>query len=99
VQGDDALFPFSEEADEMFDLVRKDVGCEDFDRRGKILSSAMLLLELTKMIRSSFLPSAHTLPLPANHVFLTASHTSTAYSVSVWEKVSGEYSYRKVVPC
>ena len=51
------------------------------------------------MIRSSFLPSAQTLFFPASQAFFTASHTSAAYSVSVWEKVSGEYSYRKLVPC
>lgn len=51
------------------------------------------------MIRSSFLPSAQTLPFPASQLLLTASHTSTAYGVSVCENVSGEYSYLKLVPC
>ena len=51
------------------------------------------------MIRSSFLPSAQVLPFPDSQVFLTASQTSAAYSVSVCENVSGEYSYRKFEPC
>ena len=51
------------------------------------------------MILSSFLPSANTLLVPANQVFFTASQTSTAKAGSVWEKVSGEYSNRKLVPC
>ncbi len=51
------------------------------------------------MILSSCLPSAQTLFAPASQVFFTASQISAAYSVSVCENVSGEYSYRKLVPC
>ena len=51
------------------------------------------------MILSSFLPSPNTLFVPANQVFFTASQISTANAGSVWEKVSGEYSNRKLVPC
>lgn len=58
-----------------------------------------MMFRLTKMILSSFLPSPNTLFVPANQVFFTASQTSTANAGSVWEKVSGEYSNRKLVPC
>lgn len=62
-------------------------------------STPDIMFRLTKMILSSFLPSPNTLFVPANQVFFTASQTSTANAGSVWEKVSGEYSNRKLVPC
>lgn len=57
------------------------------------------LVPPTKIILCSSRPSAHTLFFPASHCFFTSSHTSTAYSVSVCENVSGEYSKRNDVPC
>lgn len=54
----------------------------------------------TKVIRRSLAPAPpQTSPSPANQADRTALQTSIAKSGSVCVKSSGEYSYRKLVPC
>lgn len=105
VQANNALFPLRDAVAKQLDLVGEAVGLSHLYCCRQILAvSGLHIFEHTRiaptnMILSSSRPSAQTLAPPSSHVFLTASQTSTAYSVSVCEKVSGEYSKRKLVPC
>ena len=84
VQTDDAFLSLRDGIAKQLDLVGVSIWLGDLDRGGQVLASVLFLRRgRTKIIRSSFRPSANTLSFPASHVFLTASHTSTQYSVSV----------------